>query len=254
MVWIALAAFGASLLTFFSGFGLGTLLLAVTAVFFPLEVAVVLTAIVHMANNLFKIGLVGKWVNKKVLLWFGAAAVPLAVVGALVLGALEDSRPILVYTLSENTFEISWLGIIIGLLLILFALLDELPLWKKLPENNLTLLSGGVLSGFFGGLSGHQGALRSLFLVHAGLTKEAYIATGTAIALLIDAVRIPTYFSEGLLLNASHIPTLIAAVLSALAGAVSGRYVLTKITIKVVQRIVLVLLVVMGLLLIAGIV
>jgi acyl-CoA reductase-like NAD-dependent aldehyde dehydrogenase len=37
---------------------------------------------------------------------------------------------------------------------------------------------GGLLSGFFGGLSGHQGALRSVFLLRAGLTKESFIATG----------------------------------------------------------------------------
>lgn len=38
---------------------------------------------------------------------------------------------------------------------------------------------GGLLSGFFGGLSGNQGALRSAFLLKAGLSKEAFIATGT---------------------------------------------------------------------------
>ena len=46
LVTIPLVAMGASLLTFISGFGLGTLLLPVFAVFFPLEVAILLTAIV----------------------------------------------------------------------------------------------------------------------------------------------------------------------------------------------------------------
>ena len=53
---IGLVAFGVSLLTLFSGFGLGTLLLPAFAVFFPIEVAVASTAIVHAANNLFKAG------------------------------------------------------------------------------------------------------------------------------------------------------------------------------------------------------
>jgi hypothetical protein len=45
---------------------------------------------------------------------------------------------------------------------------------------------GGILSGFFGGLSGIQGAIRSAFLVKSGLKKEAYIATGVVIACFVD--------------------------------------------------------------------
>ena len=57
---ICLATFIASGLTLFSGFGLGTLLMPVVAVFFPLEVAIAMTAVVHLANNLFKL-LLRKW-------------------------------------------------------------------------------------------------------------------------------------------------------------------------------------------------
>ena len=56
-VLIILAALLASVLTLISGFGLGTLLLPVFALFFPLEIAVALTAVVHLLNNLFKTGL-----------------------------------------------------------------------------------------------------------------------------------------------------------------------------------------------------
>jgi len=38
-----------------SGFGLGTLLLPVFALFFPLPVAIAATALVHLANNFFKL-------------------------------------------------------------------------------------------------------------------------------------------------------------------------------------------------------
>ena len=43
-----------SALTLFSGFGLGTLLMPAFALFFPIEVAVAATAIVHLANNIFR--------------------------------------------------------------------------------------------------------------------------------------------------------------------------------------------------------
>ncbi|MEQ3690641.1 MAG: sulfite exporter TauE/SafE family protein, partial [Flavobacterium sp.] len=52
-------------LTLFSGFGLGTILLPVFALFFPVEIAITLTAIVHFLNNIFKLVLLGKYADKK---------------------------------------------------------------------------------------------------------------------------------------------------------------------------------------------
>ena len=54
---VCVAALLASGLTLFSGFGLGTLLMPVIALFFPLELAIAMTAMVHLSNHLFKIGL-----------------------------------------------------------------------------------------------------------------------------------------------------------------------------------------------------
>jgi len=56
---VAIAALFVSGLTLFSGFGLGTLLMPVFALIFPVEVAVLATAVVHGANNILKITLVG---------------------------------------------------------------------------------------------------------------------------------------------------------------------------------------------------
>ncbi|MGM0426125.1 MAG: hypothetical protein ACQEQ7_02685 [Thermodesulfobacteriota bacterium] len=67
-------------LTLFSGFGLGTLLMPAFALFFPVEVAIAATAIVHLANNLFKIGLVGRKANPMVVLKFALPAAITAVV------------------------------------------------------------------------------------------------------------------------------------------------------------------------------
>ena len=54
---VAMVAFGASTLTFFSGFGLGTVLLPAFALFLPTPAAVAATAIVHFLNNALKLGL-----------------------------------------------------------------------------------------------------------------------------------------------------------------------------------------------------
>ena len=65
---ICFTAFVASGLTLFSGFGLGTILMPVFAIFFPLESAITLTAIVHFLNNIFKLSLLGKYADKNIVL------------------------------------------------------------------------------------------------------------------------------------------------------------------------------------------
>lgn len=57
---ICSVAYVASGLTFFSGFGLGTLLSPALASFFPVELAVALTGVVHCLNGLFKLALIGQ--------------------------------------------------------------------------------------------------------------------------------------------------------------------------------------------------
>ena len=64
---IVLASFAASLLTFFAGFGLGTIMLPVFAIFFPLELAIAATAIVHFANNIFKYALLRREIDWQVV-------------------------------------------------------------------------------------------------------------------------------------------------------------------------------------------
>ena len=54
VILICAVALAASCLTFFSGFGLGTILMPVFAIFFPLEIAIALTAVVHFLNNIFR--------------------------------------------------------------------------------------------------------------------------------------------------------------------------------------------------------
>ena len=96
-----------------------------------------------------------------------------------------------------------------------------------------------MLSGFFGGLSGHQGALRSPFLLKAGLTKEGFIATGVVISLMVDIPRIIMY---GVSLPGLHLEgnrgLLAAAVLASFAGAGLGNRLMQKVTLRLVQLLV----------------
>ena len=70
-VLICIVAFAASAMTFLSGFGLCTLLLPAFAFFYPIELAVASTAIVHFLNGLFKLALVGRFASWRIVLRFG---------------------------------------------------------------------------------------------------------------------------------------------------------------------------------------
>ena len=98
---------------------------------------------------------------------------------------------------------------------------------------------GGLLSGFFGGLSGHQGALRSAFLIKAGVSKETFLGSGVVIGCLVDFARLVAY---GAALSAitidRHLSILVAAMVSAFVGTWVGNHLAHKTTIRTVQVIV----------------
>jgi uncharacterized membrane protein YfcA len=240
---ICAVAFFTSILTFFSGFGLGTILMPVFAIFFPVDVAIALTGVVHFSNNLFKMALVGKHADKQVLIRFGIPAILASFAGAMVLLKIAHLPSLYQYQIGEKVFEITWVKLVVAVLLIFFSLFEIVPRFQKLQFARNKLVLGGVLSGFFGGLAGIQGALRSAFLIKAGLSKEAYIATGVLIALLVDVTRLSVYAecfsSSGLNEN---IALIVAAVASAVAGAIIGKKLLKKVTLQFVQVFVAVML------------
>lgn len=248
------AALAASALTLFSGFGLGTLLMPVVAVFFPLDVAIAITAVVHLANNLFKLALLGREANAGVLLRFGLPAIAAAFAGALLLGWLSDAQPVLRYSTLGRELAVTPVKLVVGLLIISFVALELSPRFAALAIDRKYLPLGGLASGFFGGLSGHQGAFRSMFLIKAGLGKEAFIATGVVIAVMVDLARLSIY--SGHLSGRADLDwTLVsAACVSAFLGAYLGRKWLEKITMQTVRYIVSGLLLLVGLGLVSGLV
>lgn len=251
---ICAVALLASALTFFSGFGLGTLLLPAFALLFPIEQAIALTAVVHFLNGLFKLALVGRHADRGVVLRFGLPAIAASFLGAWVLVWLAGVAAVFSYSAFGQLVSVTPVKLVIGLLLLLFASLELLPRFRTLSFGPQYMPFGGVISGFFGGLSGMQGALRSAFLSRAGLTKETFIGTGVLVACLIDISRLSIYCSS-LVKEGSHLNygLLAAAVLSAFAGATLGNNYLKKLTMPGIQSIVAVMLFVVALGLITGV-
>ncbi len=237
---IPIVAIAASFLTFFSGFGLGTLLLPTFAIFFPIEAAIAMTAIVHFSNNLFKIGLVYKNINYSILLKFGLPAIIFSFIGAELLKTISNDQLYFTYSLFDFVIKTTVVKIVIAFTMIIFAILELFP---KI-ENNINfgknaMSIGGALSGFFGGLSGHQGALRSAVLIKLNLEKFQYIATGVAIACFVDVARLTVYSSNiQKTINESNFQLIAITTFAAFLGAFIGNKMLKKIEIKFIKYIV----------------
>lgn len=251
---IAIVALSASLLTFFSGFGLGTILTPFFALFFPLEIAVALTGVVHFLNNIFKLGLTKQYINGEVLKRFGIPAFFAALLGAYLLTTIGTSEPI--YGWGENNhFKVTWLKVIMAVLMLFFALFEILPSLNALSFDKKYLSLGGLLSGFLGGFSGHQGALRSAFLIRYGLSKEALVATGVAIACIIDVTRLSIYYDRFLKTDLQNqFPLIALATIAAFIGAYFGNKLLKKVTIHRIQQFVAIMLIVIAVLLGIGVI
>lgn len=228
---ICITAFIAALLTFFSGFGLGTLLSPVFMLFFPVDVSIALTGVVHFLNNLFKLILTGRMADKGTLIRFGIPSIAAAFLGAWLLMKLSDLQPIYHVELFGKTNEVNPMKFTAAILLLFFSAMELIPSFERLRFGKDKLIIGGALSGFFGGLTGNQGALRSAFLINAGLSKEAYLGTAVVVSSLVDFTRLGVYstrFQETGL--DSHWQLLAAATLSAFAGAFIGNRLFKKVT------------------------
>ena len=253
---IDLVAFLASALTLYSGFGLGTVLLAAFSIFFPVPAAVAATAVVHLLNNLFKGSLLGRQADWRIVVRFGLPAVPSAVAGAALLAYLGSTTPLFAWEAFGRVYGPTAAGLTIGTLMILLAALELQPRFQRLAAPPRLLPLGGMLTGFLGGLTGQQGAFRSMFLLKSGLEPGRLIATGVVVAVLVDLSRIPAYAATigagGL--TRSDWRLIAFATLCACAGAFLGARHLAKATIGIVRAAVAGLMFTIGGALIAGIV
>ena len=199
------------------------------AIFFPIDTAIALTAVVHRLNNLFKFALLGRHADKATVLRFGLPAILAALLGARLLLWLSHLQPLLTYQFLGLHLQVMPVKLVVACLMVFFALFELLPRFAEISVEKKYLPLGGLLSGFFGGLSGHQGALRSVFLLKAGLSKETFIATGVVISLHGGYApdrglqRQPAAAAAG-----GDLPLLAAAVLAAFSGAFVGNRLLRK--------------------------
>jgi uncharacterized membrane protein YfcA len=159
------------------GFGIGSLMTPLLAIRFGTTTAVALVTVPHAVATAVRCWRLRAHVSRPVLIRFGLLSAAGALAGALAYTRLGPTA----------------LTRALGGLLVLTAV-AQLTGWASRwqPRGPLVAIVG-LVSGFFGGVAGNQGGLRSAALTAFGLTPLQFVATATATGLLVDAARTPVY-------------------------------------------------------------
>lgn len=257
-VIICLTSLIISIVTLFSGFGLGTVLMPVFALFFPLPVAIISTAIIHLANSLFKVAIVGRLAKWKIVAQFGIPAALTSAFGAYVLSQAVHLQPLYTYQLYNHEFAITFVNFFIGIIIVASSLFELLPSLRGLSFPAVYIPIGGLLSGLLGGISGNQGIVRSAFLIKSGVNAQEFIGTSVVCSVIVDVVRLTIYgwaIYTGLFfrtLPSEAQSLLFSASLMAFLGSFIGSKLMYKVTFKALQLMIGVMLLILGLAMAVG--
>ncbi len=213
-----------------AGFGIGSLLTPALALAVGTKLAVAAIAIPHAVATAQRFWMLRRHVDRHVLVSFGITSAA----GGLA-GALAHTRA------SSRA-----LAVVFGGLLIL-AGLSELTGWmQRVRWGRSAAWIAGALSGALGGLVGNQGGIRSAAMLGFEVPKESFVATATAIALFVDAARLPVYLATEWHEIARIWPFVLAATIAVVIGTVLGTGVLGRLPERTFRRVLAVLLVALG--------
>jgi uncharacterized membrane protein YfcA len=235
--WTYIVTFFASLLTLITGFGLGTILTPVFALFYDIKLAILLVAIVHFLNNALKLLLFRRYVDVGIIKRFGILSIIGAVLGAWLQLYVDSTE----------------LKVVLGVLLIILGTAEFLPksVHFRLPQSIDVV--GGFLSGLLGGLVGNQGAIRSAYLLNYIIPKESFIATATVIAIFVDATRIPLYITMHKEFLDLFSWNLLIVILIAFLGTMVGKRFLQSFSTEAFKKVVAGAVLAMGLCFVLGV-
>lgn len=219
-----------------SGFGIGSLLTPILMLSMPTAHAVAVLAIPHAWATTIRWMRLRHHVHGQTFRQFGIASALGGLAGAVLQGTLTS--PILTIVLAS--------------LLVLAGTTELLRRRVPLPPTPVWRVTGGIVSGVFGGLVGNQGGIRAAALLGFQLRPRELVATATASALLVDAARVPIYFLLSGRVIADHVRLAIAIVAGVTVGTFLGVPVLGRIPEPVYRRLLGGLLVVLGIALFAA--
>jgi uncharacterized protein len=219
---ITVAAIIAAAVASIAGFGVGSILTPLLAIRVGTKLAVAAVSVPHLVATALRFTLIREHVDKRVFLSFGITSAAGGLAGALL----------------HTRFSSVILSYILGALLVFAGLMGITSWSKRLRFEGAAAWLAGALSGIFGGLVGNQGGIRSAAMLGMRVSKESFVATATAIALVVDAARMPVYA----LMQGKRVleiwPVLSLAIIGVVVGTIAGERVLRRIPELLFRRVV----------------
>lgn len=203
-----------------AGFGIGSLVTPVLSLSVGTKLAIAIVSIPHFIGTAIRFWMLRAHVDRQVLLGFGL----MSAAGGLT-GALLHAR-----------FATPALTLIFGVILIFAGFTGATGLSRKMHFHGIGAWVAGGISGTLGGLVGNQGGIRSAALLSFDVSKESFVATATAIGLIVDVSRMPVYFwsqGEGILANGKWIAL---STLGVVIGTLLGMKLLKRLPEQVFRR------------------
>jgi uncharacterized membrane protein YfcA len=227
---VAAGAVLAGAIASFAGFGIGSVLTPLLAVRVDAKLAVAAVSIPHVVGTAIRFWLLRGHVDRRIFVWFGVTSAIGGLLGAL-LHAYATSRG---------------LAIVFGSLLLFVGVSELTGFMSRVHLGRRAAWVAGAISGIFGGLVGNQGGIRSAALLAFGSDKQSFVATATAVGLVVDGARMPVYLAaEGARLLEIW-PLIAVATVGVVVGTLAGMRVLPHVPDRAFRRLVAVLLLTLG--------
>lgn len=229
-ILVTMAGIVAGTIASVAGFGIGSVLTPLLAAELGTKLAVAAISIPHVAGTAVRFWMLRGRVDRRTFVWFGVASAAGGLAGAL-LHADASNRS---------------LGMLLGALLVFAAMSTLTGFMKRVRFGRPTAWLAGAVSGAFGGLVGNQGGIRSAALLAFDGDKETFVATATAVGLIVDAARMPVYLATEQDALGAVWPLIACATIGVLAGTIAGRRVLARVPEAMFHRVVALLLLTLG--------
>ncbi len=219
---VTVAGVAAGAIASIAGFGIGSLLTPLLASWLGTKLAVAVVSIPHFVGTAVRFAAIRQHLDRRVLLSFGVTSAIGGLLGALL----------------HNWVRSAVLGYLLASLLVFAGITGLTGVASRMKFGKRTAWVAGALSGLFGGMVGNQGGIRSAALLGFNLQRDAFVATATAIALLIDVFRMPVYAALQLQSILAQWPIIAFATLGVVVGTLAGKRVLQSIPENVFRLIV----------------
>ncbi len=196
-----------------AGFGIGSVLTPLLALHVGTKTAVAAVSVPHLIGTSIRFWRLRANVDRRLLWRFGLTSAAGGLTGAL-LHAWASSPA---------------LAMVFGALLVFAGAVQITGYAERWRFHGSVAWIAGAASGLLGGLVGNQGGIRSAAMLGFDLTKERFVATATAIALFVDAARMPVYVVAEREEVAAIWPLVLAATIGVVAGTLAGERLLARV-------------------------